>query len=568
MRIPRIPEQYIPRPIKQLLRLIKIFGVMTKHVYNHFAERYGLRVLLRKRHPLEFDYEYPTLNIYQRFRFLLEDLGPSFVKLGQLLSTRADILPRELIDELTKLQEEVTPFSYEGIERQIMKNFRAPVEEIFLDFEKEPIASASIGQVHKAVLKTGEEVIVKVQRIGVRRDVEADISNMMTLARLAERYIKFARTYNAVQRVIEFARFIREEMDYTIEADHCDRFRDNFADDESVYIPKIYWELTNPKILVMEYIEGIRVIEQKKMEEAGLDKKTIARTVGSAFMKMILLDGYFHADPHPGNIFIFDNDHIGLIDFGIVGRIGKEIKGYIANYFLAIINQDASALIDSLSRVYEVPRDADLKSLKRDAGMLLMKYYGTKLGRVNIQDFVREIFSLVSKYNIIVPGEYTLFDKTFVTLDGIIRRLDPDIDLIKEAAPYATTLLREQFSLKEIGMTLAKDALEIREIFSNLPHLINKLTAKLDEGELKFRVEDQRLAQEMEEVSSKIEKIGSRLPLSIIITSLILGGALISLRGNEPHFIWGLTLSRIFFYSAAFLGFFFFISLLRRKKKR
>lgn len=562
MRLPPAIERFLPISIRRILRLWEIFKVFVKHIFGFLADQWQISALARRRRREGITEEeaiyYPT--VYERLRVALEDLGPTFVKLGQILSTRGDILSRELIAELSKLQEEASAFSYEEAKEQIYHQLGAQVEDIFSTFEKVPIAAASIGQVHYGVLKSGEEVIIKVQRPDIRPRIEADISIMMWIAKKAEKYTSWAKTYNFVERVREFGRFIREEMDYTTESRYCDTFRANFEGYEAVYIPKIYWEYTNPYIMVMEYVTGIRIREHEKLDRAGLSKLEIAKTIGRAYAKMILEDGFFHADPHPGNIFVQDEHHFTLIDFGMVGRLDKETKGYVCHYFLALVNQDAPALTEVLFRMYTIPRDVDRVALRRDVGRLLSKYAGVPLGQVSIVEIVSELMAIALKYNIIVPGEFTLFDKTFITLDGIGKQLAPEFDLLSEAMPFAQKFIRDQFSLKEMSPALVKDAFELKDALFNFPRQINKIVRDLESGELQVKFKQDEFSKEMQKLQGKMDRTASRLSLSVVIGALVIGASLMALRGGQPPIFWGLNAPQICFLIAGICGFWIIIS--------
>lgn len=567
LRLPNIPkgiEKFLPISIRRILRMREIFLVFLKHLIGYLADQWEISSIARKRKRALTEEEllyYPT--IYERFRIMLEELGPTFVKLGQVLSTRPDILPKELIQELSKLQEHVTPFSIEEAKEQIYRQLGARPEEIFSYFEETPIAAASIGQVYYGVLKSNEEVIIKVQRPGIIPKIEADVSIMMWIAQKAEKYTSWARTYNLVERVKEFGRFIREECDYTVEARYCDTFRRNFEGNEEVYIPKIYWEYTNPRILVMEYVKGIRIREREKLDQSGFSKLEIAKTIGRAYAKMILEDGFFHADPHPGNIFVMGERKFALIDFGMVGRLDKETKGYIAHYFLALVNQDAPALTEILFKLYTIPKDVDRNALKRDVGRLMSKYYGVPLGSVNITEIINELMEIALKYTIIVPGEFTLFDKTFITLDGIGKQLAPEFDLLEEALPFAQKFIREQFDIEKMAPELAKNALHLKDTFLNLPRQVNKILTNIETGELTVRFKQDEFTEEMQKLQTKLEHSAKQLSLSLLIGGLLIAGALLSDRTTPV--MWNLTASQICFYLAIFTGVWMFIS--SRKKR-
>ncbi len=554
-------EKFLPMFIRRLLRIQEVGRVILKHLIGYLADQFAISRLARQGKEVDLSY-YPT--IWERLRVAAEDLGPTFIKLGQVLSTRPDVMPREFIFEFQKLQEHVRPFSSEESAEEVYRNLGARVEDIFTSFSRDPIASASIGQVHYAFLKSGEEVIVKVQRPGIRPKIEADISIMMRLAAFAEKRFESARTYNLLERVKEFGRFIREEMDYTTEARYCDTFRKNFEGNEEVFIPKIYWEYTNQKILVMEFVNGIKLRETSKFEAAGYSKLKLAKMIGRSYAKMILEDGFFHADPHPGNIFVLSENKFALIDFGMVGRLDKESKGYVAHYFLALVNQDAPGLTDILFKLYTIPKDVDKQALKRDVGRLMSKYHGVPLGQVNLGEIINELIEIELKYHIIVPGEFTLFDKTFITLDGIGKMLAPEFDLLDEALPFAQKFIQKQFSLEEAAPGLAKNALEIKDLIMNFPKQINKIIKDIEEGEIRVVTSQEKFPQEMQKLQNKVDKVANRLSMSILIVGLLLAATFFSLRGEVIN-ILGISFPQIISWSLTILGIWLVISLIRNR---
>lgn len=532
-------SRFTPLFIRQWLRFLEWGYVGAKHTLAYATDRREREIG-----------EYPTL--YERVRMAVEELGPTAVKIGQIASTRPDLLPKELIHELAKLQESVPPFPFEIVRRQIYDSLGAHIEDLFLEFSQKPLAAASIGQVHKAVLKSNEEVVVKLQRPGIKQKVDMDIAIMTRFATLAERYMFQARDYNAIERAREFGRFIREEMDYTIEARYCDSFRANFAGDDNVYIPKIYWEYTSQRVLVMEFVHGVRVRELSKLDELGMDKVAIAKMIGRAYAKMILEDGFFHADPHPGNIFVLDNEHFALIDFGMVGRLDRETKGYIAHYFLSLVNQDAPGLTEILFKLYTIPKDIDKTALRRDVGRLMAKYYGVSLGSVNIVEIAKELMDLVFKYHIKVPGEFTLFDKTFITLDGIGKQLAPEFDLLDEALPFAQQFIQKQFTMEEMAPELVKNALIAKDMVISLPRQISKIVTQLETGSFSVQIEQEKLQDEVEKISNRLENLAGRTPLALLAGGLVIAGAMLNARADELQpVINGYTADKICFYSAA-----------------
>ena len=374
------------RNIRSIRRYRQIGRVLFKYGFDqlletlnltHFIAR-GKRILRRNGTKIA------QLSPAERMRLALEELGPTFVKLGQLLSTRRDVLPQSYIIEFSKLQDMVPSFSLAHVKSQIRAELGGGIDDLYSSFEVEPVAAASIAQVHRARLTTGEEVVVKVRRPGVVELIETDIDVLMGLAFLAERHLPGSDIYDPVGLVREFSRTIRREMDFSREGLTIEKIAGNFAGDTALYFPKVYWERTSKGVLTLEYIDGIKVSDILALENAGLDRALIARRGADAFLKMVLVHGFFHGDPHPGNVFILPDNVICLLDYGMVGRLDKELKGYLIDLLLAIIKRDANEVIDLMNYNGYLPDQLNIRALKRDLSEFIDGYYEIPLKDIEV----------------------------------------------------------------------------------------------------------------------------------------------------------------------------------------
>lgn len=426
------------------------------------------------------------------------------------------------------------PFPFPQAQEVIEKELNRPMDTVFKSLARLPIASASIGQVHEAILADGREAVVKVQRPGIEQTVNIDTYIMYRLAGHMERMFWWARQYNLVDRVDEFGKTIRQEMDYTIEGQNAERFRRNFEGDETIYIPKVLWEHSTKSVLTMEYLHGIPIRDKDKLIEKGYNLKEINTAIGNAYVKMVLLDGYFHADPHFGNILILENQVVGLLDFGMVGVVDPIMRRNMAKYFISLIEQDAEALTDILYEIAEVDPSTDRDALTRDSGRMLAKYANIQLGQIKLEEIAMELFQLGMKYKVSLPGEFTLMDKTLITLEGLGRHLDPTFDLIEAAQPTARKLFRRELDPKQILASTVRGLLDLRDLVNVLPKRLNKITRAMERSEYKMRIELDNLPDTLRQYSRSLARSANRLSFAIVLAALIIGAPSLLSMNKDP----------------------------------
>lgn len=536
------PERFTPKFYKMGVRAREVGAVFFKHGFFWVAEALEVTRFfpagLRERIVSSEDYQLSTA---VRIRRVIEELGPTYIKGGQIISSRPDVIPPDILKELAKLQDEVPPFPFDQAQEVIETELSMPIDRIFRSFSRVPIASASIGQVHEAVLRDGREVVVKVQRPNIEQQIRIDTGIMRVLATYAEKHFLWARLYNLVERVDEFTKVIHQEMDYTVEAHNADRLKANFEGDETVYFPSIYWDYTTRRVLTMEYIHGIKIKEKDRLLAAGYDLTYLTETIGNSFIKMILIDGFFHGDPHFGNIFVMEGQVVGFIDFGMVGIVDPIMKRNMARYFIALVNQDAEALVEVLGEIATIDPETDRAALVREVGRLLSKYADITFGRIRLEEIVLELFNLGIKYRIMMPGEFTLMDKTLVTLEGLGRHLDPDFDLIAAAQPAARMLFERELDPRNLGAEAAKMLLDTRDLVSVLPKRLNKITKNLEQGQFKVKLELERYVDTIKDTMRKVTNSVNRLAMAIVLAALILLAAQVVPRDVPLFHSWSLA---------------------------
>jgi ubiquinone biosynthesis protein len=490
----------------------------------------------------------------------IEELGPTFIKFGQALSTRSYLLPPDYAVELAKLQDMVRPFPFEEVEATIACDLGQSPASLFEEFDREPFASASIAQVHKAVLRGGDRVCVKVQRPAVRETLELDIMILGDLARLLETHVPEARQYDPVGIVREFERTSRREVDFTLEATSMTVFARNFADDLTVRIPFVHKQYCSCRVLTTEFIDGIKISEVERLRVAGLDTASIARIGARAVLKQVFEYGLFHADPHPGNLFVTSDGKIAPVDFGIVGRLTKDEVSDLAELMIGIVEGDSESLLAVMERLQMLPDDVRRRDVVEEIMLLSEKYGSLKLGELNFKELFSELVSFMRRYRIRMRTEFLLLGKALSIYEEVGRVLDPEFSMMEEAKPYVAKLARRRHILSALmgkrGRAIADAVSRLSSVPSDLAHVLSLAR----EGKLKIEFEHVGL----EKITGEIEKASNRLAFSLLVAALIVGASLVLVLGR------GIAIYRAFgigsFAFAAVVGIWLLISILRSGK--
>ena len=499
----------------------------------------------------------------QRLRIAFSELGPSFIKFAQILSSRPDLITTEYADEFKKLQDKVPPFPSESARRIIEAELAKPLDEIFDDFEDVPVAAASIAQVHNAVLKTGEKVVVKIQRPGIREVIETDIAILNAIVPHMLNFIPESRYFNPQGIVNEFSRSVRKEIDFVAEARNATRFRKNFEGDDTVCIPVVYSGFLTGKVIVMERLEGVRIDDIEGIDSLGVDRKEVAKRGVNAYFKMIFEDGFFHADPHPGNIFVMKDGRIGLIDFGIVGWLTPEMMENIANAFLALLNRNFDRLVDLYIDLGIVTEDVNVETFrnefKTDLIYLLEPLYDVTISEISFPEYLEALTHLVVKHGLKLPSDLLLMDKTILILDNIGRQLDPKFNAATAAEPYAAKLVKERMSPEKVFDRAKNNMAEISGILVNTPMHLNRLLKKTLKDELSFKIDPVG----MDKLIRDIDRSSNRIAFSLIVAATIVGSSML-VQSDIGGKLFGLsTIGVIGFLVAFMLGLRLLISIIR-----
>lgn len=534
-----------PKRYQNLERYRQILVVLIKYGFGSILDRInlgsylemGIHSISRNRHD-----QIEGLTDYERLRMALEELGPTFIKMGQILSTRPDLIPFELIQELSKLQDNVPPFPVTQAKEILEQELMAPMERFYSRFDDTPLAGASIGQVHRAQLVTGEEVIVKIQRPGIEKSVEADIEILYHMAALMERHMVEAKAFQPTKIVNEFAVSMEKEMNYEIEAQHAERFSRQFAKNKFIYIPKVFRHATTKRILTMEYVEGVKVSDVRGLENSGNDCKIIASRGAELTFEQIFRHGFFHADPHPGNICILPGNIICYLDFGMMDYVDRRSMETFTDIILGYTNRDKSVVADAAMRLVEWDDSPDLRVLESDIESFIDRYLNTPLNTMHLGDIVRESLVLFSQHGLRLPTDIFFMIKAIAEVQSIGLLLDPTFDIFAKAAPYIKKIQAERMNPGRF----IDDLLSMSSHLKRFPLDLHALLKQIKQGKGKVRIEHRGL----DPLIQGISRSSNRIAFSLIIASIIIGSSLIVSNSAGPS-IHGFPLLGLIGYASA-----------------
>ncbi len=553
----------INRNIRSIRRYRNILGILIKYGFGHIVEQLnisyylelGRRIVTLGTAPKEIE----RLTQPVRMRLAMEELGPTFVKLGQILSTRPDILPREYIEELKKLQDNVPSISADAVRGQIQRELGYPVEELFAEFSDIPMAAASVAQVHRGRLRTGEQVVVKIRRPGIDQVISSDLEILMGLAYLIDQHIPASHIYDPIGIVKEFRRILNREMDFNREGRTIDRFAQNFLEDPTVKVPKVFWDYTGETVLTMEYIDGIKISNLELLAARGHDLKTIARTGADSILKQVLIYGYFHGDPHPGNLFVLEGDILCYLDYGMVGRLDEELKFQLIELISAILDRDVERVLNSLLFSGQMSEETDSQQLHRDLSEFIDDYYELPLQEINAGRLLTEFIDILSTYHIRFPADLMLLAKALVTIEGIGRQLDPEFNMITHIKPFMGRLARERINPAALSREAMRTVQGYSALLKSLPRDLKEFIGRVNRNKFKIDLEHRGL----ERLIIDLDKSSNRISFSLLIASLIVGSSLI-MQTERPPFLFGYPLLGFLGYSiAGVLGLWLAIAILR-----
>ena len=547
---------------RKIGRLSEIAQVAVRHGFGYFFERHKLTDILPWTSRDEVDPEASAAGSERgrHLREMLDELGPTFVKFGQLLSTRPDVVPPDIVVELRGLQDDVRPFPFAQIREVIEAELGLTLEQAFLRFDEQPIAAASIGQVHRALLPNGDEVAVKVQRPNAPRQIEDDLALLYQAARMIKERVRALDFIDAHALVDEFARSIRQELDYKLEARHAENFRRDFADSELVVVPKVYRDYSSARMLTLEYLDGVQLVDLDHDATSLEERRALAYLVTQTWMEMIFEHGFFHGDPHPANVLVLDGGRIGLVDFGLAGKLTDEDMARLTRLFIDAATENVDALPRRLAELgvrYPKEREEEFATALRE---LFYRYFGASVREIDPIQVIREAFGLIYSMNLRLPTRFVLLDKAIATLGAVGVDLYPEFNVFEVAQPYARALMLERFTPARLASRAQKEGRELFGIARELPYQIHDVLQEIRAGQIEVGF----VHKGLDEFMHKLDVAINRVVVALVVAGGLLGSSLIGIFATDGPQIFGVHfLSVLGFLLSGMLGAWLLIGVLR-----
>jgi ubiquinone biosynthesis protein len=556
--------ELVGRTYRHVQRYRQILVVLSKYGFDNLVDN-----LLKVERRMEYrlakffrrSWHYPeTLTRAERARMAMEELGPTFIKMGQVLSTRPDLLPPEFIREFSKLQKEAPSFPFSEAKRIIETELGASLEDVYEYFEEIPIAAASFGQVHRARLANGADVVVKIQRPSIKKTVEVDLEIMFHVATLLENQLDGWQTHRPTLVVEEFTRVLEQELDYTIESSHVERFAWQFSDNPIIYVPKIYREAVTTRVLTMEYINGINVSDIDKLNEAGLIPRELAQRGFKLILEQIFVNGFFHADPHPGNILILPDNVICYLDFGMMGRIDLRSRETCADLILAVTRRDEVKATNSLLKLTIYEGKPDRASLEKEVASFLDQHSYRPLKQIELGKLLNQLLSITSKHQLRIPPDIFLMMKALTTAEGVGRTLDPNFDPIKQAQPFIRRIYATRFDPRRIFGDTYNNTADLATLLREIPEDVHDMFLQVKRGDARVNI----VIQETKPFLAAVDRISNRLSFAIVLAAIIIGSSLILVSDVSQDGGNIFLIGAAGFVVAMVMGFWLLIAIIRR----
>ncbi|MGM8213084.1 ABC1 kinase family protein [Virgibacillus sp. W0430] len=534
------------KKLRHTHRYQEIINVLIKNGFSHFLYRIGLtdRNKFINKTKRQANENMTLQHIGAMVRISLQELGPSFIKLGQIASSRRDLLPLPIVEELEKLQEHAPPIPFRQVKDILEAEFSDTLSNVFPHFNQTPLATASIGQVHTAKLKTGERVAIKIQRPNIKKTMETDLEIILRLAEKMEEKTEWARAYRIKNIVTDFSHSLRKELDYRIEAYHAKKFKKLFSKQSDIYIPKIYQTYSTEKVLTMEFIEGVSVRKVTDLDKEGLDRKTIAKRLADSMLEQVLDEGFFHGDPHAGNIYILPDNVISYLDFGMAGYLDDEMKRHIASLVIQIEKQNTKGIIRTFSKWGLLSEATNTHELSLDIDYFLVTYYDLELREIKIGNAISELLTIAFKHNVAIPSNIAVLAKVILTIEAIIADLDPEFNLMQAIKPYGDKLMKQRLNPKSIAKDNTEEVFDYIETLKEVPYTIQKAARTIQKGTIRFDVN----SNDLQTFLRRLDKISNRISFSIILLAfciligcLIIGASII----DQSTLLWKIPIIEI-----------------------
>ena len=553
--------------VRDLGRLQEIAGVLIRYGFGDMVRRIGMSAALeRTGRMLHWDDPEAMAHMAppERVRCALQDLGPTFVKLGQVMATRVDLLPPEWTAELGKLQNAVPALPFAEVRPQLVEDLGADPEAVFERLEEAPLAAASLAQTHRAWLADGSAVVLKVRRPGIRDTVEADLRLMARLAEIVEERAPDLRRYHPAEVVQQFSASLRRELDFAAEGRNAERIAANFAGHDEVVVPRVYWEWTSERLNVQECLQGIAGTDLAAVDAAGLDRAQLAATGAGIVLKMVLEDGFFHADPHPGNIFYLPDGRIGVIDFGMVGRVSEQRRFQIVQLLHGLVERESAPVADVLMEWGEGGGEVDEARLQADVGAFVDQYRGVPLKDLHMGLMLTDVTTILRDNGLSLPPDLALMIKAFLTLEGMGRQLDPDFDMAGAARPFLQRVVLQRYSPRTLLKRSRRTALDAMELVGDLPRELRRLLRTARRGRLHMQVE----VTSLKAFGEQVDRAANRLTMGVITAALVVGSSIVmNSAGGGVSSRWLLALGVLGFVGAGLIGLWILLSIWRSGRR-
>ncbi len=540
-----------PPKTRNIGRLTEIAQVAVRHGFGYFFERHKLTDLIPGRGEGRVPMDGVPSERGKHLRELLEELGPTFVKFGQLLSMRPDVLPPDIISELRGLQDDVRPFAYEEVERVVLEELGQPIERLYVEFDPQPIAAASIGQVHRAVLPNGHAVAVKVQRPGAPQQIEADLGLLYQAARIVKERVRALDFVDIREVVDEFARAIRQELDYRLEGRNAETLHRHFAGHPHIHVPRVYWSYTRARVLTLEFVEGRQLAD---IDEAGYsleERKRLAEVIAEAWMTMIFRNGFFHGDPHPANILVLRPDQIGLVDFGLAGNLTDDDVSKATRLFIDVANENIEALPKRLADLgVRYPKEREEEFL-HEIRELFYRYYGASLAEIDPLQVIREVFTLIYSLNLRLPTRFIILDKAIATLASVGVELYPDFNVFEVARPYARSLMLGRYTPQRMLSRARRESIKLASVFAEYPHQLHDVLEQMRDGQIEVGF----VHKGLDDLAHRLDIVINRLIIAFVVAAGLIGSSLIGVFATSGPQVLGLNIvSALGFFLSGVLG--------------
>lgn len=553
--------------VRDLGRLQEIAGVLIRYGFGDMVRRIGMSAALeRTGRMLHWDDPEAMAHMAppERVRCALQDLGPTFVKLGQVMATRVDLLTPEWTTELGKLQNAVPALPFAQVRPQLVEDLGADPEAVFERLEEAPLAAASLAQTHRAWLADGSAVVLKVRRPGIRDTVEADLRLMARLAEIVEERAPDLRRYHPAEVVQQFSASLRRELDFAAEGRNAERIAANFAGHDEVVVPRVYWEWTSERLNVQECLQGIAGTDLAAVDAAGLDRAQLAATGADIVLKMVLEDGFFHADPHPGNIFYLPDGRIGVIDFGMVGRVSEQRRFQIVQLLHGLVERESAPVADVLMEWGEGGGEVDEARLQADVGAFVDQYRGVPLKDLHMGLMLTDVTTILRDNGLSLPPDLALMIKAFLTLEGMGRQLDPDFDMAGAARPFLQRVVLQRYSPRTLLKRGRRTALDAMELVGDLPRELRRLLRTARRGRLHMQVE----VTSLKAFGEQVDRAANRLTMGVITAALVVGSSIVmNSAGGGVSSRWLLALGVLGFVGAGLIGLWILLSIWRSGRR-